>query len=122
MDLPERRSWRRKTLVPVALSAALLTSVAAVYIVRGQRSVVYEDTTPPRLRKPNLDGSLPVVLWHGMGDSCCASYSIGKVASYISDQLGAPSRAPAQACDYPKTAFMPLMRHMTAHCCLMPLT
>lgn len=21
---------------------------------------------------------LPVVLWHGMGDSCCASYSIGE--------------------------------------------
>jgi len=23
-----------------------------------------------------------------MGDSCCAPYSIGKVASYISDELG----------------------------------
>ncbi len=28
------------------------------------------------------------VLWHGMGDSCCASYSIGYVADMISDHLG----------------------------------
>ena len=101
MDLPEPRSWRRKTIVTVALSAALLTSVAAVCILRGQRTVVHEDTTPPRLRKPNLDGSLPVVLWHGMGDSCCAPYSIGKVASYISDELGTSSQAPARACANP---------------------
>ena len=36
----------------------------------------------------NVDGALPVVLWHGMGDSCCASYSIGGVSKYISDELG----------------------------------
>lgn len=34
------------------------------------------------------DKSLPVVLWHGMGDSCCASYSIGYVADAISEELG----------------------------------
>ncbi len=26
---------------------------------------------------------LPVVLWHGMGDSCCAPHSIGAVANRI---------------------------------------
>ena len=72
----------------------VLTSVASVYVVRGQRSAVHSqravvhDDVPPPQRKPNQDGSLPVVLWHGMGDSCCAPYSIGKVASYISDELG----------------------------------
>jgi palmitoyl-protein thioesterase len=29
-----------------------------------------------------------VVLWHGLGDSCCASHSIGYVANLISDSLG----------------------------------
>ena len=76
------------------LSAVLLTSVACVYIVRDRRSLahsqraVVHDDGPPRQRKANTAGSLPVVLWHGMGDSCCAPYSIGKVASYISDELG----------------------------------
>lgn len=30
---------------------------------------------------------LPVVLWHGMGDSCCASYSMGAIKSLIEDKL-----------------------------------
>ena len=94
MEFAQCRTRRRRRLAAAVLSAVLLTSVACVYVVRGQRSVVrrqravVHDDAPPRQRKSNLDGSLPVVLWHGMGDSCCAPYSIGKVASYISDELG----------------------------------
>jgi len=32
--------------------------------------------------------SLPVVLWHGMGDSCCSLGSIGSVKKLIEDNLG----------------------------------
>lgn len=31
---------------------------------------------------------LPVVMWHGMGDSCCSMGSIGSVAKLIEDELG----------------------------------
>lgn len=31
--------------------------------------------------------SLPVVLWHGMGDSCCATWSIGALQKQIEDSL-----------------------------------
>lgn len=31
---------------------------------------------------------LPVVLWHGMGDSCCNNHSIGSLANLIREQLG----------------------------------
>ncbi len=31
---------------------------------------------------------LPVVLWHGMGDSCCNNHSIGAIATLIRQQLG----------------------------------
>lgn len=31
--------------------------------------------------------SLPVVLWHGMGDSCCASWSIGALQRQIEKSL-----------------------------------
>ena len=32
--------------------------------------------------------SLPVVLWHGMGDTCCDEHSMGKVAKLIQQELG----------------------------------
>ena len=31
--------------------------------------------------------SLPVVLWHGMGDSCCATWSIGALQKQIEQAL-----------------------------------
>lgn len=34
------------------------------------------------------DGALPVVLWHGMGDSCCSMGSMGAVKKLIEDRLG----------------------------------
>lgn len=37
---------------------------------------------------PKNTKALPVVLWHGMGDSCCASYSIGAIKSLIEQKLG----------------------------------
>lgn len=30
----------------------------------------------------------PVVIWHGMGDSCCSQHSIGAVKTLIEDTLG----------------------------------
>jgi hypothetical protein len=32
--------------------------------------------------------ALPVVLWHGMGDSCCAAGGMGAVKQLIEDELG----------------------------------
>lgn len=34
-------------------------------------------------------GVLPVVLWHGMGDSCCDPHTTGAVKNYLQKQLGA---------------------------------
>lgn len=34
-------------------------------------------------------GVLPVVLWHGMGDSCCDPHTTGAVKNYLQEQLGA---------------------------------
>ncbi|XP_011697667.1 PREDICTED: palmitoyl-protein thioesterase 1 [Wasmannia auropunctata] len=43
------------------------------------------------LREENTkiaDGSpVPVVLWHGMGDSCCFSFSLGKIQQIIQDEI-----------------------------------
>ncbi|KAL6265138.1 hypothetical protein P5V15_005228 [Pogonomyrmex californicus] len=34
------------------------------------------------------DGSpVPVVLWHGMGDSCCFSFSLGKIQQILQDEI-----------------------------------
>ncbi|PRW45157.1 Palmitoyl- thioesterase 1 [Chlorella sorokiniana] len=39
------------------------------------------------LSTSNAAGYLPVVLWHGMGDYCCADYSIGAVKELIEQEL-----------------------------------
>ncbi|KAK0174038.1 hypothetical protein PV328_007156 [Microctonus aethiopoides] len=40
------------------------------------------------LRVDALDNEpLPVVLWHGMGDSCCFSFSLGKIKNIIENEI-----------------------------------
>ena len=38
-------------------------------------------------KEPSVRAALPIVLWHGMGDSCCASYSLGAVKKHIEQAL-----------------------------------
>jgi len=38
----------------------------------------------------NVSGSPPVVLWHGMGDSCCNPLSLGTLVKLLKRQLPAP--------------------------------
>lgn len=38
--------------------------------------------------RDHAKNSLPVVLWHGMGDSCCSMGSIGSIKKLIEDKLG----------------------------------
>lgn len=33
------------------------------------------------------EGPLPIVLWHGMGDSCCFSFSMGAIKELLQEQL-----------------------------------
>ncbi|KAI7840948.1 hypothetical protein COHA_005378 [Chlorella ohadii] len=62
-------------LLPLLLSGAVALSPAS----RGAEHAVLSAT--------NVPGYLPVVLWHGMGDSCCADYSIGAVRELIEREL-----------------------------------
>lgn len=44
---------------------------------------------PAELRmKGHADLWLQVVIWHGMGDSCCSLDSIGRVKQLLEDKLG----------------------------------
>ncbi|XP_011502224.1 PREDICTED: palmitoyl-protein thioesterase 1 [Ceratosolen solmsi marchali] len=40
-----------------------------------------------RLCVTSYTTKVPVVLWHGMGDSCCFSYSLGKVKSVLEENI-----------------------------------
>ena len=40
-----------------------------------------------KLQSIAVTPQLPVVMWHGMGDSCCASYSLGAVKKRIEQVL-----------------------------------
>jgi len=70
-------------MLPVLVILFCLTHV----VVAGR---VPDQFTPTSLGAAELsDGAaLPVVLWHGMGDSCCSMGSIGSVAKLIEDELG----------------------------------
>jgi len=44
-----------------------------------------------RRHAPPASPPLPVVLWHGMGDSCCDPHSLGALASAITEAMGPSS-------------------------------
>ena len=87
-----RRFWREKSvsccLLAITLCCGMCTVASELISFPGQKLQLLDDVIFRSLGV-NIDGSLPVVLWHGMGDSCCSSYSIGGVSEFISDQLGA---------------------------------
>lgn len=31
---------------------------------------------------------LPIVLWHGMGDTCCGRRSVGRIKTFLEDNYG----------------------------------
>ncbi|CAL1683959.1 unnamed protein product [Lasius platythorax] len=34
-----------------------------------------------------IDSPVPIVLWHGMGDSCCFSFSLGKIQEILQNEI-----------------------------------
>ena len=78
-----RRRWEWRAVAVVVIVA--LCAFAATSRIRIRAHVPHSRHHRPAQRN---DSSLPVVLWHGLGDSCCASHSIGYVANLISDSLG----------------------------------
>jgi len=36
---------------------------------------------------PEENGTTPIVLWHGMGDSCCNPFSMGSITKYFEKQI-----------------------------------
>lgn len=67
------------SLCVVVVLFACKTSCARSFTKQQHQQGITLEVTP----KP-----LPVVLWHGMGDSCCAPWSIGALKKTIEDKLG----------------------------------
>jgi len=69
--------------LPVVLAVLLgfLTDVQAARILPVQATLHLE------ISKNKEYKYLPIVMWHGMGDSCCSQASIGQVGAYIQDLL-----------------------------------
>mmetsp|Transcript_37671 Transcript_37671/g.83889 ORF Transcript_37671/g.83889 Transcript_37671/m.83889 type:complete len:332 (+) Transcript_37671:101-1096(+) len=55
----------------------LCVSAATATSLRGSKQVIKQAAN-----------ALPVVIWHGMGDSCCSPYSTGAIKKLIEDRLG----------------------------------
>lgn len=59
--------------------------------IRPDAAVILEERGAGAADEPRADPAakpLPVVLWHGMGDSCCAAGGMGAVKQLIEDELG----------------------------------
>jgi palmitoyl-protein thioesterase len=67
-----------------AAAAAVLAALAAATQATRDLDLPAPLPAPPAPRPPPL----PVVLWHGMGDSCCSPHSLGAVAAAIKEELG----------------------------------
>lgn len=102
------RTKRRRHWFCVAGLTCLGVWVAAAQGIRAMNRPYLE--AQQKLRPAATNGStsqLPVVLWHGMGDSCCADWSIGAVADHLrstnpgracsGDMLGHLTRSGTQA-------------------------
>lgn len=63
-----------------------------------ERLRLREEHAAVRRHDAATDGALPVVLWHGMGDSCCSMGSMGAVKKLIEDRLGEGVYCVAQCC------------------------
>ena len=87
------KNKRRRHWFCVAGLVCLGVWVAAAQGIRALNRPYLE--AQQNLRPAATNGStsqLPVVLWHGMGDSCCADWSIGAVANHLR------STNPGKAC------------------------
>lgn len=59
----------KSLLCPVAL-------LISVSLLVGTSTILADDPQP-----------LPIVMWHGMGDSCCFSFSLGKMKKMLEEQI-----------------------------------
>ena len=39
-----------------------------------------------------FDGPTPIVLWHGMGDNCCHSFSMGRIKEMLEQNIEGKNR------------------------------
>ncbi|XP_072761876.1 palmitoyl-protein thioesterase 1 [Anoplolepis gracilipes] len=48
---------------------------------------LYANTGHCLQKDTKTDSSVPIVLWHGMGDSCCFSFSLGKIRDVLQNEI-----------------------------------
>lgn len=78
------RSRRRFVLTLVTIFALLLV---LFYVTSPRSEPTPYNPLPSSDDKSFNSTSLPVVMWHGMGDSCCATWSIGALQKTIQEIL-----------------------------------
>ncbi|KAL3150853.1 hypothetical protein ABBQ32_000606 [Trebouxia sp. C0010 RCD-2024] len=75
------RHWWRRAILLVTVFAT------CTCILLARRKPLLYNSLPSKDDTSFNSTSLPVVMWHGMGDSCCASWSIGALQQQIQEAL-----------------------------------
>ena len=71
--------WWYTFLDAIAAHHSIKMSLIALFLLlAGCQHTLANDVASP----------LPVVIWHGMGDSCCSNHSIGAIGNLIRQELG----------------------------------
>ncbi|XP_011167607.1 palmitoyl-protein thioesterase 1 [Solenopsis invicta] len=72
----------RVVAVEPAISRACVLFVTVILLCANAGRCLHEQ----RDVKSN-GAAVPVVLWHGMGDSCCFSFSLGRIREFLQEQI-----------------------------------
>ena len=111
------RSWVRNRRRFVLSLACLLALLLVFFSCTSPRTEPRPyNPLPSKYDTSFNSSSLPVVLWHGMGDSCCATWSIGALQEQIQQSL------PGQTSACPRNSVCNWLPTLTAEhgsqCCI----
>ena len=106
---------KRKLLLTLVTAFALLLALFKVTSPASEPTAY--NPLPSKHDRSFNSTSYPVVLWHGMGDSCCATWSIGALKKQIQEALPGTSERTSLCIDIPCIMTTGLPGKQRRNCC-----
>lgn len=82
------RAWAVALLLVAGISFSCASRVPEEQLLLREATTGRTSSAAGLSQRGSNGAALPVVLWHGMGDSCCSMGSMGSIKQLIEDKLG----------------------------------
>ncbi|WIA16135.1 hypothetical protein OEZ85_012853 [Tetradesmus obliquus] len=82
------RAWAVALLLVAGISFSCASRVPEEQLLLREATTGRTSSAAGLGQRGTIAAALPVVLWHGMGDSCCSMGSMGSIKQLIEDKLG----------------------------------